>query len=137
MAKRKKKAVRARSQAKLKNGTARPTNRRRGPGRSVIGQRIARMLAPRHLFEGAGAIGEHVGENGGRGARDRCVPVALGPTGRVAHRDARERQRARCAGWVRAVRRELRELDLDPLRDSAAATFLPTRGPRRPGEEGR
>ena len=47
MAKRKKKAVRARSQAKLKNGTARPTNRRRGPGRSVIGQRIARMLAPR------------------------------------------------------------------------------------------
>ena len=56
MAKRKKKAVRARSQAKSKGGAARPTNRRRSPGRSVTGQRIARKFAPRGRHASASVI---------------------------------------------------------------------------------
>ena len=56
MAKRKKKAVRARSQAKSKGGAARPTNRRRSPGRSATEQRIARMLAPRGRHASASGL---------------------------------------------------------------------------------
>ena len=56
MAKRKKKAVRARSQAKSKGGAARPTNRRRRPGRSATEQRIARMLAPRGRHASASGL---------------------------------------------------------------------------------
>ncbi len=82
------------------------------------------MLAPGELLERAGAIGEEIGEDGRRGAGDGCVTVPARHVGGVEHRDAHERERAGRTRWIRAVGRDLGELDVDPPRDGAVAAPL-------------
>ncbi len=83
--------------------------------------RLPWTLAVRKLVEGGGAIGEQVGEHRGRCSRDGRVLVAPGRVSRIEHRHAQERERSGRPGRVRAVRRDLGKLGLEPPGDRRTA----------------